>query len=408
MASKEASAGHPLTKDEFARLMIDSIRKGGEKASVLYDAQGFTLAAKHDGKPHIMNLINCYNECCSAPADQQANIVRRFTRAWFAYKKELPKDFADAQTDVLPSVRNRTYFEIGKMHLEVKGLGQSNWPYQLLAEHLGVGLVYDWPDSISVLHQGTLTDWGVTFEDALKVAKKNLASISQQRFDNPAPGVWASPWRDNYDLARVILYDVIRQHPVKGDPVAILPNRDTLLITGSEDEAGLATLATLAEKAIDHPRPCSTLPIRLEAEAWVPFVPPVGHPQHQAFQVLAMQSVFRDYGEQAEALVALYKKKDEDIFVAKYSAVELNDTGEVMTYCVWSKGVDTVLPRTDRIFLFRPKGESGDIVAQPRWERVMEVCGDLLVPLDLYPVRYRVRGTFPTKEQLKVLAADGL
>ena len=54
----------------------------------------------------------------------------------------------------------------------------------------------------------------------------NQSEISQENFTCPAPGVWASPWRDNYDASRLVLLDLIRRHKVKGDYVAMVPNRD--------------------------------------------------------------------------------------------------------------------------------------------------------------------------------------
>jgi hypothetical protein len=47
------------------------------------------------------------------------------------------------------------------------------------------------------------------------------------------------PWQDNYDPARLLLLDKIRQPKIKGDPVILIPNRDSLLLTGSKDPKGL-------------------------------------------------------------------------------------------------------------------------------------------------------------------------
>ncbi|MGA2257188.1 MAG: hypothetical protein ABSG53_21245 [Thermoguttaceae bacterium] len=36
------------------------------------------------------------------------------------------------------------------------------------------------------------------------------------------------------------------------------------------------------------------------------------------------------------------------------------------------------------------------------WEKVVDVAGDLMEPLDIYPPRFRVRG-FPSDEQLAAM-----
>jgi hypothetical protein len=60
---------------------------------------------------------------------------------------------------------------------------------------------------------------------------------------------------------------LIRELEVKGDPVAMVPNRDTLLVTGWADEPGLARMAALAEDAAGHPRPVSGVSVRLEGDS---------------------------------------------------------------------------------------------------------------------------------------------
>src|SRR5262245_47146194 len=109
--------GGPPGKDEFARLMMDSIRKAGEKTPLRYEADEFRIAAElDDSAPHFLYLVNAYNEYCSVPHSERAGVLRRFTRTWFSYYKEIPKDFADVLPDLLPSLRNRSYFEINKLH----------------------------------------------------------------------------------------------------------------------------------------------------------------------------------------------------------------------------------------------------------------------------------------------------
>jgi hypothetical protein len=394
-------------KDEFARLIMDSIRQAGEKATVRYDAAEFQLVADRGDNPQFLNLINGFNEYCAGSREQRGNVVRRFTRTWFAYLQEIPKDFADIQPDLLPSVRNRSYFEISKLQMQVQGLPPADWPYQPLAEHFGIGLVYDLPDSIMSIQQQTLTDWGVSFDEALAAARDNLGGMSQRSFERAAPGVWVSPWRDNHDCARLLLLDLIRQQKVKGDPVAMIPNRDTLLLTGADDPQGLAQLAVLAEKAREHPRPYSTVAVRLRGKTWTPFLPPPNHPQRQAFQMLCVQTFGQDYSDQAENLNALHQKNGDDTFVASFSAIQNKETGHIRSYCVWSEGVHGLLPRTDQVFLFRPKeNEKGEVVATPSWERLQAVCGNLLTRVDIYPERYRVQRGFPNAEQLLALATE--
>src|SRR5262249_44549333 len=95
-----------------------------------------------------------------------------------------------------------------------------------------------------------------------------------------------------------------------------------------------------------------------------------------------------------------------DIFVASFSARQGKETGAVRSYCVWSKGVVSFLPRTDDIFFFRPKDGGGGLVATAPWDQARAVLGDLMKEVGLYPERFLVE-QFPSDEQLAALGPGG-
>ena len=72
-----------------------------------------------------------------------------------------------------------------------------------------------------------------------------------------------------------------------------------------------------------------------------------------------------------------------------------------MSYCTWPKGPVTLLPRAERVVL----GGEDQALVMARWEKVAEVAGDLMTPLEVYPERYRVEG-FPTAEQLAAMGNE--
>jgi hypothetical protein len=262
------------------------------------------------------------------------------------------------------------------------------------------------PEAIVQVQKQHLTDWGRSLEEALDAACENLRKISQHPWNNPFPGVWVSPWHDNHDAARLLLADMIRGHPVQGACVAMVPNRDTLIVAGSEDEAGLSHMAALAEKALNHARPISGLAFLLDNETWRPWLPAADQPLHDHFRLLQLQSFGRDYAVQKALLDALHEKTGRNIWVASYSAVKNDETGQCHSYCVWSQGVDILLPKADQVYFFVPKGENeGSVVAKASWDRVQRLVGHLLEQQGTYPVRYRAKG-FPTAEQLALMGGE--
>ena len=105
------------------------------------------------------------------------------------------------------------------------------------------------------------------------------------------------------------------------------------------------------------------------------------------------------YTDQKELLDELFMGSDMDDppFVASFSAMQREDDDDnLLSYCVWGDGVDTLLPRTQVVMLAAGEG----LVASGYWEHVLSVAGDLVeVDDSYYPTRYRVR-EFPSAEIL--------
>jgi hypothetical protein len=177
----------------------------------------------------------------------------------------------------------------------------------------------------------------------------------------------------------------------------MVPNPDTLIVTGSEDMDGLKGMLGLATNALEQPRPISGIAVRLDGDDWVPWLPDPSHPLFNEFRGLQLQSLGKNYAEQKETLD---ETTDKDTFVASFSIVQKPETGHFMTYCVWPKDVLALLPRTD-IIAFMQEGKT-PVVAD--WDRVVEVVGHLMEPLDIYPQRFRV-SDFPTDEQFTAMGA---
>jgi hypothetical protein len=400
MPPADRPAGAP-DRDAFAAMIIEQIRQAGEKGEIAYDAEGFRLRVQGE-HTNIANLNNLYDEYVWAGPAERARLVRNFVRSWFAPLKGVPEDFEDVHPDLLPSVRPRAYIELNLLRMRLQGIQHPAWPYRPLAGHLAVSLVYDLPESLMQIQQRHLDDWKVTFDDALARALANLRGISGHGFEEAGPGVWRSPWQDNLDASRLALPEVLREHPVRGDLIAMVPNRDTLLLTGSGDEEGLARLAELAAEAYEHARSISGLALRLDGDEWLPFLPAEGHPAYQQFRLLAIRSLAGDYADQKGLLEQLQEGEADPAYIAPCTAMRDKESGEAFSYCVWSEGVHAWLPRADMVVFYRHDEENGQVLGSAPWEEVVQVAGDLLEPLDLYPERYRVRD-FPGEEVLEEL-----
>ena len=112
----------------------------------------------------------------------------------------------------------------------------------------------------------------------------------------------------------------------------MVPNPDTLIVTGSDDMDGLKGMLGLATNALKQPRPISGIAVRLDGDDWVPWLPDPSHALFNEFRGFQLQSLGRDYAGQKEMLDGT---TGEDTFVASFFIAQHPETGHFMTYCVW-------------------------------------------------------------------------
>ena len=104
----------------------------------------------------------------------------------------------------------------------------------------------------------------------------------------------------------------------------------------------------------------------------------------------------QEYGEQQQLLEEVHARDGVDLFVASVTLVERKD-GCTRSYCVWTDGVDSLLPRTDALILQSnpPPGPEQD-----GWryfvpfDRARELAGNAwsIAEVPAGPVRFRARG----------------
>jgi uncharacterized protein YtpQ (UPF0354 family) len=389
------------SRDAFAKLVIDRLREAGVSGEISYDPEAFQIAVAGEMRSTLF-LNNAYQEYCSLSEEDRPKSFRRFVRGWLQAHKPAPEEYADIQPDILPAVRSRSFFESARLRMVIGGNEDTYLQYQTLGDDLGLGLVYDMPDSMKPISNKELDLWGVTFYEALEAARENLRQL-RPRIVGPkeGEGTYVFTTNDGYDSTRLILLGLVRQFKVKGNYIAMAPGREMLIVTGSEDTPGLEAMVALAKKAFEQPRTVSGIALRLDGDEWVSWMPEFDHPHYDEFRDLRMQSLGQDYAEQKELLDRLHEKTGEDIFVASFSVMQHKDTGQRMSYCVWPKGAGSLLPRTERIVL----GGDGEKLIMVSWEKACEVAGGMMTLTEMYPERYRVEG-FPSAEQLAAMGNE--
>ncbi|MFC1597100.1 hypothetical protein ACFL5Q_04060 [Planctomycetota bacterium] len=370
---------------KFAESLVAGLQAAGDTRQFQYDRDKSRLL--YEGGE--INLGAMFAEHCQLSKSQRGDHLNVMVRAMLP-APPLPEDFADASHDLRPRIWARKTLS----HLDADKLP----PHHAVGSHLTATLVYDLPDSVRTIAETELEAWGVNYYEALEVAR---AQLTQDNFMFASIGgsVHCSITGDTYDASRLLLVELIRRLSVKGTPIAMVPQRDQLFLTGSDDVDGLRLILKRAEDGYrEAARPLCPLPLRLDDDQWVDWMPDGTHPLYQEFRDFELKVLYGDYEEQKTELEELH---GESVFVATFAAAQKDD--RLVSFSTWSKGVPTLLPKTQRVGLVDP--ERKDVVASGPWEHVQSVVGHLMKQTDDYPARYLVE-EFPTDDQLAAIGKE--
>jgi hypothetical protein len=389
----------PLTREKFAALFMDQLRRAGIQEPATYDQQGDRVLVGSGKDQQIINLANFFKEYQALSRAQKKQYLADRARLFVKRDDDLPSDFATARGHIRPKVWARVALEQIRLQAQIDG-GDANTfeiPEYEIGTHLVASLVYDLPEMMKSINKEQLDEWGVTYYEALEIARENLEQ-EPCAYARIGEGCYAFATGDNYDACRLLLPAQMENLQVKGDRIAMVPNRDSLFVTGSDDPIGLQIIAELAAKARQDPRPLVPIPVRWDGEDWIDWSPDHNHPASARFRDLARHYFLEVYSDQKQMLDRLYEQQGTDIFVASYTVIQKQDNS-LYSYAVWGNGVKTLLPQAEWVMLVR--GEN-DLAAVAPWDRVQQLVGSLMEPTEHYPPRFLVQD-FPSDAELEEL-----
>ncbi|MEW5741595.1 MAG: DUF1444 family protein [Myxococcota bacterium] len=385
------------TEEDFAHHLMASLADAGH-GEFEYRKGDHTLRSDAGV---VMSLTNLYGEYKATPTVERDDFVGRTARGLFPSPME--ETYADAKKFLMPSVRDSVYLDLLDLRQPDNKIVRKH-----VAEQLTAALVYDGESSMQFVTSDHLQDWGVTAEEAWADAIANLeARDDNQRFVKVVDGVYRSPWKDNYDTARVLTAARLKRLRVKGDPVVFLPHRDVLIVTGSKDDDGLLAALDEVDQAFKLPRATTGRAWRLKGETWEPFLPPPSSAAYADLKDYADDARVVDANDQKQALDEKFEADGLDVFVGTLFRVESKQTGERFTYCVLTKTVDSLMPKADWVvFVDLDRPENAQIVGVAPWEDFRKLLGRAVQPASYPgPERFRVKG-FPNAKQIKTLRPD--
>lgn len=390
----------PFEIDDFAKLVIGEAKKAGIAESLEYDPKS-SVIIRGNQRTYLVNLFNDY---CQASSEQKTRILGNALALLRERKQDIP--FEEAKSKVVAAVREQALFSFSTLFWELEG---AKTEPQVASDPISAWfsrcLVLDFPEYVTMVSPENLKTWGTSFHELYETGLARLRDSTIPKFEQQQ-GFYIGGWHDDYDGSRILIPEIFGPLHLDGDPVVSLPNRNFLLVTGSENQDGIKAMLKQAEEIVrTKSRPMNPAPLLLKDGEVADFSVSGNSPIFNDVERAKKVSALFYYQQQTENLTKLYEQKGKDIFVANYTLNQLGDGG-YESLSVWSKTVPTLLPKTDFIAFFDPaKPESERVLGKAKWDDVMRIAGDLLLDTQMFPTRFYV-SKFPSEEQLAAVIQE--
>jgi hypothetical protein len=383
------------SKNRFAQLFMERLRRRGWRDAIAYDEARFAL---HLGGSRFFLLANSYRDWEEArrwDKDRQLDMA-----VASIFESDFGESFDEVETHLLPVIRSRVQFENHRLMLSPDAPTDSSatGDFRPFCGALAEAVAVDRPNSVHIVNNRQLALWQKSLEKLLTLAIANLGARSPFRFERMSGGFYQAAYGDHYDASRLLLPHLFRALPLSGKPVAVPVSRSKLVVAGTEDRAALEAMADFVDKEIEQEtRSLAYLPLILEDEGWVPCAP--GQIPVPAIDRLRLRQQLWDAAEQKSLLEKHFEEIGRDVFVATLKGLE--EDGRAYSWTTWTAEADSLLPQADAIALVRLGGRESMI---RHWSDVARICGPLPLEAGWYPSRYHVeRG--PSEEEWQKLAS---
>jgi hypothetical protein len=318
--------------------------------------------------------------------------------------REIPKLWEVAAKGIFPAVRSR----YGALSVEIETRGTANsfppvvrWP---LIDDLAIVLLYDFGPHMAQVNHERAKVWGQSTEAIRERALQNLRALPRPRWEDLNDGVFQIRSEVAYEETFFLVDEVVQALKFRDSPVVALPNRGVLLAADAGDSQAVRALITRARQSLrEAPWPLSGTLITRQAGGWMRYEP--GAQLVSNARALETFSLALTYHDQQLALQNHAERSGDDVYVAAFAMLApKEDPDAIVSWCSWTNGVVSLLPRTDSIaFTKISTGSASEVVLVP-WADAERICGSLLNSTDEDPPRYRVVG-FPAEDQWQQLKA---
>jgi hypothetical protein len=373
---------------DFAEEVISGING---VTAVQRHARDFALVIMCDEREHVLFLENTFQETRElGPAAREARLVYVFEGAARVRRAD---GWEEAAPHLVPVLRGGAMFAFTPADC----VGQRFAPF--LCEYLAL----DSDGSMSYVSESTLRAWGVSRDEAFAHARATLAAHDAihgvEPYDAAASyPIWHVAYDDSYQSSRLLLPGWLASFAgrVAGRPIAIVPDRNRVIVSGDEDIATVRRLLETAEREFSaSARSLSPAVYTVDDTGRVvPYLGDASHPLARPLKIAELKLGIYEYGIQTNALKETYDAQNIDLFVGSFFGIESPSRGPI-SYTTWAEGAESLLPVTDFVAI-----QIDGATAFAPWKSIERHAAHCLrAEPTLEPPRMRTLG-WPSREAL--------
>jgi hypothetical protein len=213
---------------------------------------------------------------------------------------------------------------------------------------LNIALVLDSDAALRLVSPYDVKALGLGEAHLMDRAFANLHARTTQKFIEVKPGLYLSAYDDSYDAARLVLPRLLEGLKLRGDAVAFIPNRSTLIVTGSTDAEGLLGAVELVQSALGkQDERVSTMALRRTDFGWESWLPPASNAARAALEQLVHEQLGAELSSGGAMLAELLPQCAQPAIATRPSAD--GRRREVVVVLSEEDGREVLVPRADEI-----------------------------------------------------------
>jgi uncharacterized protein YtpQ (UPF0354 family) len=238
-----------ITVKEFTKKYFDSLttRFPNAKFNIVDDS---TIESKFQENDIRISVDNAYKEYRYEPDSLQKVLSKYLTVTSELYH---PKEKINAER-IVPIIKPIEYLDDIRSVANKMGGGKDiEGVYEKYNNQLIIAYAEDTKNSIRYLTHDDLKTLSIKADSIKMLATRNLDKLLTNIQRKGGDGVYMLTAGGDYEASIILLGNILTKEslPVNGDFVIAIPNRDMLLITGSNDKAGISKIKEIAKKSFE-------------------------------------------------------------------------------------------------------------------------------------------------------------